>query len=103
MEVQFREKDPFNCWIWINFADVPSEGQKNYIFGKDGVASEAKKQNLNLLGEIPILTKISESGDTGKPLTFDQKSEVFKIFEKIGEKTVDASNKVKIKNVDISS
>ena len=39
----------------------------------------------------------------GKPLTFDQKSEVFKIYEKIAKKTVDASNKVKIKNVDISS
>ena len=86
-----------------NMSFFESEGRKNYIFGKDGVASEAKKQNINLLGEIPILTKISESGDTGKPLTFDPKSEVFKIFEKIGEKTVDASNKVKIKKVDISS
>ena len=86
-----------------NMSFFESEGRKNYIFGKDGVASEAKKQNLNLLGEIPILTKISESGDTGKPLTFDENDEVFKIYEKIAEKTIDASNKVKIKNVDISS
>ena len=86
-----------------NMSFFESEGHKNYIFGKDGVSSEAKKQNLNLLGEIPILTKISESGDKGKPLTFDQKSEVFKIFEKIAQKTVDASNKIKIKDVDISS
>ena len=80
-----------------------SKGHKNYIFGKDGVSLEAKKQNLNLLGEIPILPKISESGDKGKPLTFDQKSEVFKIFEKIAQKTIDAANKIKIKEVDISS
>ena len=86
-----------------NMSFFESDGRKNYIFGKDGVSLEAKKQNLNLLGEIPILTKISDSGDKGKPLTFDQKSDVFKIFEKIAQKTVDESNKIKIKDVDISS
>ena len=89
--------------ILQNMSFFESEGHKNYIFGKDGVSLEAKKQNLNLLGEIPILPKISESGDKGKPLTFDQKSEVFKIFEKIAQKTIDAANKIKIKEVDISS
>jgi len=86
-----------------NMSFFEIEGQKNYIFGKNGVSSEAKKQNLKLLGDIPILPKLSESGDIGKPLTFDQKSLVFKIFEEIAEKTIDASNKVKIKDVDISS
>ncbi len=33
MEVQFREIDPFNCWIWLHFTDVPGEGEKNYIDG----------------------------------------------------------------------
>lgn len=78
-------------------------GQKNYIFGKNGVSSEASKQNLNLLGDIPILPKIAESADTGKPLTYDQKSEVFLIYDKIAKKTVDALSKVEIKDVDISS
>ena len=89
--------------ILQNMSFFESEGHKSYIFGKDGVSLEAKQQNLNLLGEIPILPKISESGDKGKPLTFDQKSEVFKIFEKIAQKTIDAANKIKIKEVDISS
>ena len=89
--------------ILQNMSYFEIKGQKNYIFGKDGVSLEAKKQNLKLLGEIPILPKISESGDIGKPLTFDQKSEVFKIFEKIAQKTIDAANKIKIKEVDISS
>ena len=78
-------------------------GQKNYIFGKNGVSSEANKQNLNLLGDIPILPKIAESADIGKPLTYDQKSEVFLIYDKIAKKTVDALSKVEIKDVDISS
>ena len=86
-----------------NMSYFEIEGKKNYIFGKNGVSSEAKKQNINLLGDIPIFPKIAESGDIGKPLTDDQKSEVFMIYEKIAEKTVDALDKVRIKDVDISS
>ena len=29
MEVRFREVDPFNCWIWLRYSDVPSKGEKN--------------------------------------------------------------------------
>ncbi|MAI29551.1 MAG: ATP-binding protein [Rickettsiales bacterium] len=86
-----------------NMSFFEIKGQKNYIFGKDGVSLEAKKQNLKLLGDIPILAKLSESGDNGKPITFDEKSDVFKIFEEIAEKTLQATNKTKIKNVDILS
>ena len=68
-----------------NMSYFEIEGKKNYIFGKNGVSSEAKRQNINLLGDIPIFPKIAESGDIGKPLTDDQKSEVFTIYEKIAE------------------
>ncbi len=33
MEVRFREIDPFNCWIWIHFSEVPSQGARDYING----------------------------------------------------------------------
>ncbi|WP_269622862.1 DUF3531 family protein [Prochlorococcus marinus] len=33
MEVHFREIDPFNCWIWFHFSDLPSQGEKNYLNG----------------------------------------------------------------------
>ncbi len=33
MDVQFREVDPFNCWIWLRFAHVPGQGERNYIDG----------------------------------------------------------------------
>ena len=33
MDIRFREIDPFNCWIWIKFEDIPSQGEKNYIDG----------------------------------------------------------------------
>ena len=33
MHVHFREVDPFNCWIWLRFADVPGQGEKSYVDG----------------------------------------------------------------------
>tara|TARA_Y100001968_G_C19295010_1_gene686176 strand:+ start:503 stop:952 length:450 start_codon:yes stop_codon:yes gene_type:complete len=33
MNVQFREFDPFNCWIWLHFSDVLNQGEKSYIDG----------------------------------------------------------------------
>ena len=33
MEVRFREVDPFNCWIWLHFSDVPGQGERNYLDG----------------------------------------------------------------------
>jgi hypothetical protein len=31
MEVQFREIDPFNCWIWLRFADPPGPAERGYV------------------------------------------------------------------------
>lgn len=31
MNVQFREFDPFDVWIWIEFNTVPSEMEKQYM------------------------------------------------------------------------
>ena len=31
MNISFREFDPFNVWIWIEFAIVPSEMEKQYL------------------------------------------------------------------------
>jgi hypothetical protein len=31
MDVHFREFDPFNLWIWIEFSTVPSELEKQYV------------------------------------------------------------------------
>ena len=33
MNVNFREVDPFNCWIWLLFRDVPTQGEKDYVDG----------------------------------------------------------------------
>jgi hypothetical protein len=31
MEIRFREFDPFNCWIWLRFSNVPGQGERGYI------------------------------------------------------------------------
>lgn len=31
MQVQFREFNPFDLWIWIEFVTVPSNGEKQYV------------------------------------------------------------------------
>lgn len=31
MEVQFREFNPFDVWIWLEFSTVPSSAEKQYI------------------------------------------------------------------------
>ncbi|MDH5599139.1 MAG: Mrp/NBP35 family ATP-binding protein, partial [Cyclobacteriaceae bacterium] len=40
---------------------------KYYIFGKNGGLEFAKEQGVNLLGEIPLVQGIRESGDSGYP------------------------------------
>lgn len=31
MQVQFREFDPFDLWIWLEYSTVPSELEKQYV------------------------------------------------------------------------
>jgi ATP-binding protein involved in chromosome partitioning len=40
---------------------------KYYIFGKDGGRNLAEKHNVPLLGQIPLVQSIRESGDSGLP------------------------------------
>ncbi|RDH50904.1 hypothetical protein CBF18_11105, partial [Mastigocladus laminosus WC112] len=30
MEIQFREFNPFDLWIWLKFSTVPSQREKEY-------------------------------------------------------------------------
>jgi hypothetical protein len=31
MQVQFREFNPFDLWIWVKFSTVPSDSEKRYV------------------------------------------------------------------------
>jgi ATP-binding protein involved in chromosome partitioning len=42
-------------------------GNKYYIFGQNGGKELAEKNNVEFLGQIPLVQSIRESGDAGKP------------------------------------
>lgn len=50
---------------WFTPREHPEE--KYYIFGKDGGAQMAEDLDIELLGRIPLVQGIRESGDAGEP------------------------------------
>jgi ATP-binding protein involved in chromosome partitioning len=54
---------------WFTPEELPDN--KYYIFGKEGCKKLAKKLDIPLLGQIPIVQSIRESGDSGAPVALD--------------------------------
>lgn len=69
-------------------SDMPEK--KYYIFGKETGKQFADQLNVPLLGQIPIVEKIAESGDNGTPLALDGDSPVAKAFDKIAQSILKA-------------
>jgi len=63
---------------WFTPAELPEN--KYYIFGKDGCSRLASKHGIALLGQIPLIQGIRESGDSGEPVVLKEgpASEAFK-------------------------
>ncbi len=57
---------------WFTPKELPLS--KYYIFGKDGAKSLSVKFNTPILGQIPLVQSISESGDSGTPFVLDKES-----------------------------
>lgn len=51
----------------MSYLETPN-GEKQYVFGKDGGKKTAQKLSTDFLGEIPLETAIREGGDHGIPL-----------------------------------
>ncbi len=51
---------------WFTPEELPEN--KYYIFGKDGCKNLAEKMGIKLLGQVPIVQGIRESGDSGEPV-----------------------------------
>jgi len=67
---------------------VPAELPENkyYIFGKDGGSKLAAEMKIPLLGQIPIVQSICESGDAGEPIAAMENNIVEKSFVMLAEK-----------------
>lgn len=58
--------------------DMPEK--KYYIFGKGATDQLAKELDIPVLGRIPIVEKITETGDNGTPISLDDKAAVTASF-----------------------
>lgn len=74
---------------WFTPAEHPDE--KYFIFGKDGGAKMAEDLGIELLGRIPLVQSIRESGDDGTPAALSSRPDgvafvelAAKIAEKLG-------------------
>lgn len=56
------------------FMSDENPNEKQYVFGKGGGAGLAKKEDVPLLAEIPLMQSIRESCDEGFPVTMEENS-----------------------------
>ena len=63
---------------WFTPAELPEN--KYYIFGKEGAKKLAEEMNVPLLGQIPIVQGICESGDSGTPVALDENTVTGRAF-----------------------
>jgi len=66
---------------------------KYYIFGKEGAKNLAEDLNVPLLGEIPIVQSIRESGDAGRPAALQTNTPLAEAFENLTKNVVDETVK----------
>ena len=67
-------------------AELPEN--KYYIFGKEGGKSLAERTDTPLLGEIPLVQGLRESGDVGRPAALQEGTPLAKAFEDFARNTV---------------
>jgi ATP-binding protein involved in chromosome partitioning len=71
---------------WFTPAELPDN--KYYIFGKEGCKKLAEDMNIPLLGQIPVIQSICESGDLGLPVAL-QDDATGKAFEELANELVE--------------
>ncbi|MDX1665581.1 MAG: Mrp/NBP35 family ATP-binding protein [Saprospiraceae bacterium] len=70
---------------WFTPAELPNN--KYFVFGKGGGKKLAKKSESMLLGQIPLVQGIRESGDEGKPVMLRDEPATKEAFLKVAQNT----------------
>ncbi len=68
---------------WFTPEEHPDE--KYYIFGKDGGERMARELGIDLLGRIPLVQGIRESGDAGEPVALGSRPDGLAFVELAGK------------------
>jgi len=76
---------------WFTPEELPEN--KYYIFGREGCRQLAEKLGVELLGQIPIVQGICESGDQGVPVAVDKESVMGRTFGELAMKVAAATEK----------
>ena len=76
---------------WFTPEELPEN--RYYIFGKDGCKILAEKMGIPLLGQIPIVQGIRESGDSGLPVALASDTQSGKAFRLLSVEVEKALNK----------
>lgn len=82
---------------WFTPAELPDN--KYFIFGQDGGKKLAQENNIPLLGQIPLVQGICESGDKGSPIALDASSPMSEAFRLLAQNT---AQQVAIRNANIA-
>ncbi|MBU6375810.1 MAG: ATP-binding protein [Bdellovibrionales bacterium] len=58
----------------MSYFEVPGTTERHYLFGQDGGKALAAKYRTQLLAQIPLVQKVREGGDLGKPIVVSDPS-----------------------------
>lgn len=73
---------------WFTPAELPEH--KYYIFGRDGGRKLAEEMGIPLLGQIPLVQSICESGDEGAPASVSESSITSLFFRQLARNVAEA-------------
>ena len=76
---------------WFTPAELPEN--RYYLFGREGVKGLAEEMDVPLLGQIPLVQSICESGDAGEPAAVAENTLTAVAFLDLAQAVVDATER----------
>ena len=76
---------------WFTPAELPEA--RYYLFGREGVKRLAEEMQVPLLGQIPIVQSICESGDEGEPVAATDGTATSLAFASLARAVVEATER----------
>lgn len=72
---------------WFTPEELPEN--KYFIFGREGAKDLAFQMNLPLIGQIPLVQSIRESGDAGRPAILQENTPTAEAFKELTKNVVE--------------
>ena len=72
---------------WFTPKELPQN--KYYVFGKEGGKQLAERLGITLLGQVPLVQSIRESGDEGMPVAMQEGHPAAQLFREIAQKIIE--------------